>query len=185
MSFLGGSPGAHPLGLGYQLGGWGWVTLAAGRRCGPSAGVGGGLQGERTDGMLGGGHRGEHPPAPTTMDTDPWRSSGRGHACPGSAPACPSHRPHAPSHGSSAPVGAQCLQVMACPQPPQRPPAWVVPCSHPHKDEQAGVSHAVLPLRDLDHGKLVWAGAMAQDLPHLRRERRAWRSGVRSLLLGA
>lgn len=37
---------------------------------------------------------------------------------------------------------------------------------HPHKDEQAGVSHAVLPLRDLDHGKLVWAGAMAQDLPH-------------------
>lgn len=45
---------------------------------------------------------------------------------------------------------------------------WVAPHSYPHKDEQAGVSHAVLPLRDLDHGKLVWAGAVAQNLPHLR-----------------
>lgn len=37
---------------------------------------------------------------------------------------------------------------------------------HPHEDEETGVSHAVLALRDFDHGKLVWTGAVAQDLPH-------------------
>lgn len=57
------------------------------------------------------------------------------------------------------------------------PTPWTTACqaaphSYPHKNEQAGVSHAVLPLRDLDHGKLVWAGAVAQDLPHLRPEER-------------
>lgn len=43
--------------------------------------------------------------------------------------------------------------------------------TYPHKDEQAGVSHSVLALGDLDHGKLVWAGAPAQDLPYLKSEK--------------
>ena len=60
-------------------------------------------------------------------------------------------------------------------------PAPGAPLSHPHEDEQTGVSHAVLPLRDLDHGKLVWAGAAPQDLPHLRGEAGGQGSGPSSL----
>ena len=44
VSPLAGSLAAHPLGLGYQLGGWGWVTPSEGRTFQSSAGVGGVLQ---------------------------------------------------------------------------------------------------------------------------------------------
>lgn len=54
-----------------------------------------------------------HPPV-TPRGTDLRRSSGKGHACPDSAPECPSRHPRAPSRGSSAPVGAQSGQVTAC-----------------------------------------------------------------------
>lgn len=41
--------------------------------------------------------------------------------------------------------------------------------TYPDEDQRAGVSHFVLPLRHLDHGKLSGTGALAQNLPHLRK----------------
>lgn len=40
--------------------------------------------------------------------------------------------------------------------------------TYPDEDQRAGISHFVLPLRHLDHGKLSGTGALAQNLPHLR-----------------
>ncbi len=40
--------------------------------------------------------------------------------------------------------------------------------AYPYEDQCTGVSHFVLPLRHLDHGKLSWTGTPAQNLAHLR-----------------
>lgn len=47
----------------------------------------------------------------------------------------------------------------------------MVRSTYPDEDQRAGVSHLVLPLRHLDHGELSGAGALAQNLPHLRKNR--------------
>lgn len=178
MSLQAGSPCAQPLGLGYQLGGWGWVTPFEGRRYGSLAGVGDGLPGEKTEVASEGWSHRDEPPARPPL---PWALT-----CGGTAarvmliqvvlqcvPATThTHHHVAPQHlweprkGWSQPVPRAWQPtpwVAAC---------WAAPHSYSHKDEQARVSHAVLPLRDLDHGKLVWAGAVAQDLPYLRPERK-------------
>lgn len=47
----------------------------------------------------------------------------------------------------------------------------MVRSTYPDEDQRTGVSHLVLPLRHLDHGELSRAGALAQNLPHLRKNR--------------
>lgn len=50
-------------------------------------------------------------------------------------------------------------------------PTWLhsLRSTYPDEDQRAGVSHFVLPFRHLDHGKLGGTGALAQNLPHLRK----------------
>lgn len=167
---------ARGLGVGDTLCGENVWVLGGGGRC---------TAGGRQVACEGWSHREDPlPPAPAE-GTNRWRSSGKGRACPGSAPACPSRHPRAPSRGSSAPAGAARGRSQPVPGP-GRPALGrllqAAPHSHPHEDEQAGVSDAVLALGDLDHGELVRAGAVAQDLPHLRPERRGWGSGGKPLL---
>lgn len=45
--------------------------------------------------------------------------------------------------------------------------------AYPYENQCTGVSHFVLPLRHLDHGKLSWTGTAAQNLTHLRRTRQS------------
>ena len=42
------------------------------------------------------------------------------------------------------------------------------PCTYPDKNEGAGVPHAILPLRHLDHGELNWARAAAHEALNLQ-----------------